>query len=146
MIGSISELGDPWNHYKVQAWAGKADWTVTNVPYTSAFSASCDYYGWSGLPTSDILGTSIWENVTAATVKQNLFTHLQSDSETNGGRRMSFVATNTTDMPNLSPRFFEKSGAPYAEQYTYRTGRGYIMQGQPRVVYRWDGTNGFKYK
>jgi hypothetical protein len=123
------------------------DWWVTNAPPTNATaSASCDYYAFAsryGEPyfNAAYLDACEFADVDGLGIRARYFSKIGSSVEVSGGRSMDAVTHDTT-----LPTWCGRPNPIFPFNTGFHASYGYEIQGNPIVIYRWDGTNGFRYR
>lgn len=120
-----------------------ADWTITNAPPSNAaFAATCEYYtcplvlNWR----NPRISAYVFKDVGGHGFLLQTYSLVGTSSEAFGGRIMTETLEYDTTIPEWCPEY---EGGSF--NISYATSLGYEITGA-KIVYKWDGTNGFKYK
>ena len=140
-------------HYKIHNMAAAlrtADWRITNAPPTNTTAyASCEYYAYSerfgykgSSPT--IYAKSVFNDIDGIGLKDRCYVKVGTSPESLGGRTMSTSIEHDASIPAWCDKPQNPNYVP-SPNYYYSS-YGYEVYGPPAILYKWDGTNGFKYK
>ena len=129
----------------------RTDWATSNTPPTNAFGYTAQTYAYSDLDRfagwyyTDVTAGNDWSNnCIGLNIRFQQFTEVYKTTSETSGTYSSIVFTNTS-LPGKPD--WEAAVPAYGwVGKVFYSSRGYMMRGSPISIYRWDGTNGFKYK